>query len=215
MKHFDARFEVKEVTKAGNFCGYGSVYGVVDQGDDIVAAGAFADSLTEWKEKDRMPALLWQHKTDQPIGVYQSIKEDATGLLVEGRLALKVERGAEAYELLQMKAISGLSVGFTTREDSYDQKTNIHTITKADLWECSLVTFPMNDEARVSSVKAVGGVDTLQGMEAHLRDVVGLSYSEAKAIAARFYSIARRDAGINKDIANALKKLTDSFKSAK
>lgn len=181
----DAYFEVKDVTASGTFAGYGSVYGTVDQGDDIVQPGAFADSLSEWSSKGRMPALLWQHKAGEPIGAYTAMREDQNGLYVEGKLALKTQRGAEAYELMQMKAISGLSIGFMTREDSYDQKTGIRTIKKGDLWEVSLVTFPMNDSARVAVVKSIDEIEDLKSLEAYLREVGGFSHSAAKAIIAK------------------------------
>jgi uncharacterized protein len=189
----DAVFEVKEITEKGNFAGYGNVYGIVDQGDDIVMPGCFAESLADWSKKGRMPALLWQHNSRQPIGAYQSMKEDNIGLYVEGTLALKTQQGAEAYELMKMGAVSGLSVGFETREDSFDQKTGVRTIKKGDLYECSLVTFPMNDSARVSAVKSIESIGKLSDAEAYLREVGGCSRSQAKALVSRIQAIARRE----------------------
>lgn len=208
MKFQDAQFEVKDLTATGSFCGYGNVYGVVDQGDDVVAAGAFAESLKEWAAKGRMPALLWQHNSRQPIGAYTSMKEDGVGLYVEGALALKTQMGAEAHELMKVKAISGLSIGFLTREDSYDQKTGIRTIKKGDLYECSLVTFPMNDASRVAAVKTIEEIGDLSGAEHYLREVGGVSRSEAKAIISRIHAIARREAAPVHDSAE-MKAITD------
>lgn len=207
--HFqDGRFEIKDVSTTGTFAGYGNVYGVVDQGDDIVKSGAFAESLTDWTGKGRMPALLWQHNAKQPIGAYTTMKEDEHGLYVEGKLAMKTQLGAEAYELMKMKAISGLSIGFQIREDSYDQKTGIRTINKGDLWECSLVTFPMNDEARVSAVKTIQEIGDLSGAESYLREVGGVSRTEAKALVSRIFAIARREAGAA-DTSKDLKAITE------
>lgn len=193
MRHLDRAFEVKDITETGTFAGYGSVYGVVDQGDDVVEHGAFADSLAEHAAKGQAPALLWQHRSAEPIGRYTKMVEDANGLYVEGALAMKTQRGAEAHELLKMKAISGMSIGFMTREDSYDQKTGIRTIKKGDLWECSLVTFPMNDAARVSMVKSIEQIEDLGGIEAYLREASGLTRSEAKAVTSRLITLARRE----------------------
>lgn len=195
MLHKDFVFELKAVEESGAFSGYGSVYSVVDDGDDIIEQGCFADSLKEWSAKGRMPALLWQHSSRDPIGAYTAMKEDKNGLFVEGKLALKTQRGAEAYELMQMKAISGLSIGYMTREDSFDQKTGIRTVKKADLWECSVVTFPMNDQARISAVKTIEEIGDLNGAELYLREVGGVSRSEAKAIVSRLFAIARREVG--------------------
>lgn len=194
MNHHDIGFQIKEVRNSGTFAGYGSVYGNVDSGLDIMAKGCFTESLADMAAKSRMPAMLWQHRQGEPIGAYTAMKEDENGLYVEGKLALKTQRGAEAYELMQMKAISGLSIGFQTRTDSYDQKSGIRTVTKADLWEVSLVTFPMNDMARVATVKSIEEITDFKGAELFLRDAGGFSRSEAKALVARFKSLMQRDA---------------------
>lgn len=211
MKFHDIAFDIKEVRTSGTFAGYGSVYGVIDQGDDIVAQGCFTDSLAEWQNKGRMPALLWQHRASEPIGVYTSIKEDENGLYVEGKLALKTQQGAEAYELLQMKAISGLSIGFMTREDSFDQKTGVRTIKKADLWECSLVTFPMNDEARIESVKSIAQINDFKSAEHFLRESGGLSRSESTAFVSRIKSLTQRDSADDNEAKQLIEALNRRF----
>lgn len=191
----DCLFDIKSVTDDGIFSGYGSVYDVVDDGGDIIAQGAFADSLSDHAGKGTMPAMLWQHNSREPIGAYKSIVETPRGLMVHGQLALKTQRGAEAYELMKMKALTGLSVGFMTRDDSRDQKTGIRTIKSADLWEISPVTFPMNDAARISAVKSIEEINDFKSAERYLRDSGSLSRSEATALVARIKSLAQRDSG--------------------
>jgi HK97 family phage prohead protease len=139
--------ETKENAPAGTFEGYGAVFGNTDRDGDIVAFGAFADSL-----KGRLPALLWQHNPKEPIGRFDVVREDKKGLYVKGRLS-QTGRGAEAYELMKMGALDGLSIGFVTREAARNAATGTRTINKADLMEVSLVTFPANELARVASVK--------------------------------------------------------------
>lgn len=195
MDFRDIGFDIKEVKSSGTFAGYGSVYSVVDQGDDIMEKGCFADSLKEWKQKGRMPALLWQHKQSEPIGAYTLMREDDNGLYVEGKLALKTQRGAEAYELMQMKALSGLSIGFMTREDSFDHKTGIRSVKRADLWECSVVTFPMNDKARIEMVKSIDEITDFKSAEKYLRDAGSFSRSEATALISRIKSLAQGEPG--------------------
>lgn len=190
----DFAFELKALKEDGHFEGYGSVFGVKDSYDEIVSAGAFAESLSNHKAKGTLPALLWQHRSGEPCGVYVEMAEDSIGLKVSGQLALKTVRGAEAYELLKMKAISGLSIGFATREDSYDRLTGIRTLKKVDLYEVSLVTFPANDTARVQGVKNIEVIDDLKSAEQYLREA-GLSRTEAKAFIARVKSLGPRDAG--------------------
>lgn len=185
--YLDMPFKIKAVSEDGLFSGYGSVFGVVDSYKEVVAPGAFAESLAS-----RMPSLLWQHRSGEPIGVYSAVKEDSVGLHVEGKLALKTARGAEAYELLKMGAVSGLSIGFISREDSYDKVSGIRTLKKLDLWEVSLVTFPANDAARVSGVKSIDAIASLSDAEAYLRDAGGLSKREACALVARVKSLQGR-----------------------
>lgn len=183
----DVPFQVKAVSEDGLFSGYGSVFNVVDSYKDVVAPGAFSESL-----ESRMPSLLWQHRMGEPIGVYTTVKEDNVGLYVEGKLALKTARGAEAYELLKMGALSGLSIGFITREDSYDRMTDIRTLKKLDLWEVSLVTFPANDAARVANVKSIEGIQSMSDAERFLRDAGGFSKSQAQALISRVKSLHGR-----------------------
>ena len=212
-KYYDCAFDVKAINDDGTFEGYGSVFGNVDSYKEIVAKGAFNDSLSSLKSQGRMPALLWQHRSGEPIGCYTEMREDDHGLFVRGKLALKTARGAEAYELMKMKALSGLSIGFITREDSYDKVTGIRTLNKVDLWECSIVTFPANDAARVSGVKNIESIESLSDAESFLRDAGGLSKSEAVSFVARIKSMhGRSDSDEQDEIRKALEKLGESFR---
>lgn len=150
----DFSFQIKAVSDDGHFSGYASVFDVVDGDYDVVLKGAFSESLDAWVAKKSLPALLWQHRQAEPIGVYTKMAEDSVGLYVEGKLALKTVKGAEAYELMKMGAVTGLSIGFVSRDDSYDRVTGVRTLKKVDLWEVSVVTFPANDASRVNGVKA-------------------------------------------------------------
>jgi HK97 family phage prohead protease len=200
-KTLDFGCELKATGDTGTFEGYGSVFNITDRGGDIVAAGAFAETLAAAKTAGRLPAMLWQHRQAEPIGVYTEMEEDAIGLKVKGKLALKTARGAEAYELMKMGAISGLSIGYRVRDDSWDRVTGVRTIKKADLHELSLVTMPMNDASRVSAVKTIEELDSLSEIERHLRDVCGLSKSEATAMVSRIKSVSRSDSGDREPLA--------------
>jgi len=188
LKHLDMPFQIKGVAEDGTFSGYGSVFNVIDSYKEIVVAGAFAESL-----KTRQPSLLWQHRSGEPIGIYTGVKEDTIGLHVEGKLALKTARGAEAYELLKMGAVSGLSIGFVVRDESYDRVTGVNTLKKLELWEVSLVTFPANDAARVTDVKSVEDLKNIRDCEAYLREAGGFSKSQALAIIARIKAANRSE----------------------
>ena len=167
-----------------SFSGYGAVFGNLDSYGDVIAKGAFKRSLGEFKKLDRLPPMLAQHggflsAADlMPIGVWTKMVEDNNGLAVEGRLADTV-RGNEAYTLLQDGALSGLSIGFTTKDFNLGTKPEEprRTLKDIQLLEVSLVTFPANDLARINSVKS------LDVMDEELREA-GLSRSDRrKAIA--------------------------------
>ena len=195
-KTLDFQCELKANGDTGTFEGYGSIFNITDRGGDIVVPGAFTDTLAAQKAAGRMPAMLWQHRQAEPIGVYTSMEEDSVGLKVRGQLALKTSRGAEAYELMKMGALSGMSIGYRTRDDSYDRVTGVRSLKKVDLVELSLVTFPMNDSSRVSAVKTIEELDSLSEIERHLRDACGMSKSEALAMVSRVKSvISRSDSG--------------------
>lgn len=190
MKSRDFSFQVKAVEKDGFFSGYGSVFGVVDSYREIVAPGAFAASLAARSTSGRKLPVLWQHRSDQPLGVYEVAQEDATGLYLEGRLLVDdVVQAREAHALMKAGALTGLSIGYYVQADAYDEKERIRTLTKLALEETSLVTFPANDAARVESVKsriARGDDLTLSEFESFLREA-GFSKSQATAIAGRGY----------------------------
>lgn len=198
IKVRDFALDIKAVTDTGSFKGYGSVFGVVDSYQEIVAAGAFTECLAALAERKRKLPILWQHRSDQPLGAYDVLREDATGLWVEGTLLKDaVRQASEAYALMSAGVVTGLSIGYWIRESSYDEKTGIRTLTKLDLEEVSLVTFPANDEARIDAVKfklAHGGLPTIREFEGILRDA-GFSKSQAAAIASRGYAqVLQRDA---------------------
>lgn len=195
-KTLDFQCELKASGDTGTFEGYGSIFNITDRGGDIVVPGAFTETLAAQKAAGRLPAMLWQHRQAEPIGVYTSMEEDSVGLKVKGQLALKTARGAEAYELMKMGALSGMSIGYRSRDDSYDRVTGVRSLKKLDLVELSLVTFPMNDASRVSAVKTIEELDSLSEIERHLRDVCGLSKSESTALVSRVKSvISRSDSG--------------------
>lgn len=194
LKFLERPFEVKAVEDDGTFEGFGSVFGNIDSYKEVVAPGAFAETLAQWKTAGRLPPVLWQHRSGEPIGPYLSMEETPVGLHVKGQLLVNdVQRAKEARALMKSKAVNGLSIGFVTREDSYDRVTGIRTLKKVDLWEVSVVTFPANPAAQISSVKgAIDGIQSLAEAEDFLRDVGRLSKSQAKGFIAQIKSLSGR-----------------------
>lgn len=184
LEHKSLALEIKTIGEGGTFEGYAAVFGNVDDWKDVILPGAFKKNLAAHKKNGNMPALLWQHDSRQPLGVWESFKEDSHGLLGQGRLLVDdVPKAREAWALLKARAISGLSIGYYARDYSIDEKTRVRTLKQIDLMEASLVTFPANEKAQVTSFKS-SDISTIREFEAFLRDVGGFSANEAKRIAA-------------------------------
>ncbi|MDB6178026.1 HK97 family phage prohead protease [Paracoccus sp. Z330] len=128
--------------------GYASLFGLTDQGGDAVLAGAFVNSLRKLSTKGDKVRMLWQHDPARPIGVWDEVREDEKGLWVKGRLLPDVEQAREAAALLTAGAIDGLSIGYRTIRAQRDEKGR-RVLAEVELWEVSLVTFPMLPEAKV------------------------------------------------------------------
>jgi HK97 family phage prohead protease len=199
----EVKFTVDATDDTGmTFSGYGAVTGNIDSYGDMLAPGAFADTLAKVKSTGQWPAMLEQHggwgsaAADMtPIGIWTDMSEDGSGLKVHGKLA-DTTSGRDLYALLKMQprpAIDGLSIGYIAKDWSPRSAPDEprRTLKKVDLMEVSLVTFPANAKARVSSVKSA---ITERECEAILRDA-GFSRNEAKAfIIGGFKSLRLRDA---------------------
>lgn len=187
--------EVKEITEAGKITGYLSVFNNVDAYRDIVLPGAFKESLQEWKKKNRLPPMLWQHSSDQPVGPFTVLDEDDNGLYFEGELLIDdVQLAREAYAFVKKKVVSGMSMGFVTAIDEWDDDERVRKLHKVNLWEGSIVTFPANEEAQIESVKSIiehGQLPDMKSFERLLREA-GFSKTQAAAVASHGLSYLLR-----------------------
>jgi HK97 family phage prohead protease len=150
--------DLKQVEADGTFSGYASLFGEVDLGNDLVMPGAFRESLAARGAQG--VKLLFQHDPNEPIGVWLDLHEDGRGLFARGRLMPEVSRAREVLSLMRAGALDGLSIGFRTVQGRTDPATGVRRLDKIDLWEISVVTFPMLPEARVSAVKRRAGAGT-------------------------------------------------------
>jgi len=213
-QRLDVALKIKSVSETGEFEGYGSVFGVKDSYSDIVVSGAFEKTLQDWNEKGRLPAMLWQHDMSEPIGIYTEMKEDSNGLYVKGKLLIDADPLAKrAHAHMEAGSLSGLSIGYTLDDWEYDADKEAFILKEIKLWEVSLVTFPANDEARISNVKNSferGETPRPSEMERALRDV-GLSRNQAKSfMAGGFSALHPREAETEKAL-HSLKSLTTLF----
>ena len=189
--------DLKSVSLDGVFEGYASLFGKADLGNDIVLPGAFRDTLA-----DRAPSdvkMLFQHDPAQPVGVWLKLIEDARGLFVRGRLMTATPKGREVLALLREGAVDGLSIGFRMLKGTRD-RFGVRRLEKIELWEISIVTFPMQPGARVTSIKSGpldGAKATMREFERWLTQDAGFTRSQARALMREGYRglAPLRDAG--------------------
>lgn len=163
---------VLTVTEGAGISGYASLFDLTDQGGDRVGRGAYAASLAALTAKGRTVKMLWQHDPTQPIGVWDEVREDGRGLWVKGRILTDVARGREAAALVAAGAIDGLSIGYRTVRATKDDRGG-RLLSELELWEVSLVTFPMLSDARVAAKAEDPG-------DAALRDLAAV-FTDARA----------------------------------
>lgn len=187
QRTLDFHFDIKSVEKNGTIEGYGSVFNVKDHDGEIVAPGAFTESLDWYRDKGLKVPMLWMHQSYEPLGAWDEAKEDGHGLFLRGKMLIEeVPAAREKHALAEAGALSGLSIGFRTQKSRNDLERNAVVIEKLRLWEVSLVTFPANDDARVTAVKAGCPLPTEREFEESLREA-GYSKSMAMQIIAKGY----------------------------
>ena len=201
-------FKQLDTEDDGTFEGYGSIFGNKDLGNDVIRKGAFANTLKSKKPKSIK--LLYQHKTDEPIGVFDSIIEDNKGLYVKGRLAMGTQKGREVFELMKMGALDSMSIGYrlSAEDYKYDPKERKRIIKSVDLMEISLVTFPMNPKAKITKVKLAEM--NVREIEEHLRDAGCESVAVAKHTAQVLYKSYRSDE--QRDVVESISQLINKIK---
>lgn len=188
MDKLDFALEVKGLDDAGLFEGYASTFGERDLGGDIVVAGAFTKTLKASGAKG--VKMFADHDPTKRIGVWTDIIEDQKGLYVKGRLLLSKQAGKDAYIDLKEGVIDAMSIGYSAVDHSYDGRRKARMLKELKLFEISLLPFGMNENARVTGVKAANDIKTIREFEDFLRDVGGYSHAAAKAIAAGGFKAA-------------------------
>ena len=195
-----ADLSLTDLAGDGSFSGYASLFGEIDLGKDMIERGAFSRSLQ--KRGAGGVRMLFQHDPCEPIGTWTKIREDGRGLYVEGVLSADVARAREVHALMKAGGLDGLSIGFQTVRARTDAKSGVRRVLEADLWEISIVTFPMLPSARIANVKQVGDIfPTIREFERWLTRDAGLSRKAARRFLAGGYDalVGRQDAASGAD----------------
>lgn len=190
MEYKEAALEFKAGAEPGTFTGYGAMFENLDDGNDIIKAGAFTKIRTKSNGKIRIPLY---HDMNKVVGEGEVV-QDGKGLSVKGQLNMALSYAQDAYELMKDGTLDAMSVGFSILDKgaAYDEDYRVRTITKAELWEVSIVPFGMNRKAKIRAVKSAGDIQNIRDFEGHLR-TLGYSQREAKAIASTGFGALHRD----------------------
>lgn len=193
-----AQTDLTTIETDGTFSGYASVFGAEDLGRDVLMPGAFQNSLS--RQGATGIRMLFQHDPNLPIGVWDIVREDARGLFVKGRLTLDVAKAREVHALMREGGLNGLSIGFKAVRGKRSTKTGVRQLFEVDLWEISVVTFPMLPEAQVNSVKTSvlprAELPTMREFERWLTRDAGLTRKQARTVIRSGFKCldAKRDA---------------------
>lgn len=190
LLHKDVNLDIKAVSEAGLVEGYASVFGgAPDLGGDVIPPGAFSDSLNDHRRKGTSPLMFFGHRSnDLTIGNWTDLAEDGKGLRVAGQLDMEDPFASKIHRKLKRKEMRGLSIGYEVKSAKPDPKRpGVRLLEKVDLWEISIVNFPMQPRAAVEAVKSIlggGELPSLREFEDYLREA-GFSKSQATAIAGK------------------------------
>ncbi len=198
MERMRVPFQAK-ASKAGDtmgqISGLGAVFGNIDSGNDVCVAGCFARTLGEYKARGELPAMRWEHKWTEPVGDWTSCVEDAKGLLVDGLLWVDgklppTDATVSAYRVANSTGPKGLSIGYSPVR--WDIQNGVRHLYDVELYEISVVSFPMNTSAVITSAKSMlldgdGNLVDVRTAEQVLRETLGLSARQAKAMIAGGY----------------------------
>lgn len=199
--------DLKAVAEDGEFEGYLSTFGNVDRGMDMVMPGAFRRTLKERKLSSIK--LLRDHDTRKVIGKWLSMDEDDRGLKVRGKLfAGTVQLATETLALMREGALDAMSIGYRTIKAQWDEEQGVRKLLDLDLWEGSIVTFPMNEMATVDAVK---GDLTITDVERILREG-GAPGAFAKLVAIHGFEGATKRLGSRREGGESSKTIAEMIR---
>lgn len=148
MKYKSSKFEIKAIDD-NTFEGYASYFNNIDSYGDIIVSGAFTKTIQENRNRIK---ILWQHDTNEPIGVPQVMAEDSQGLYVKGKISM-TDTGKKAMILMRDGVITEMSIGYDVIKEEYQGNKRI--LKEIRLWEFSPVTFGANDKAKITNAKSL------------------------------------------------------------
>lgn len=215
MKHKLLQLNQAQIKFSGSdegtkFSGYASVFGGLDSYGDMIEAGAYAKTL---ENRDRPIRMRWNH-FGPVIGKFTDIREDETGLFVEGTLTPGHSVAEDVAASLKHGAVDGLSIGYIVRDS--EQRGEARLLKEIELIEISVVEEPADSAALISGVKAsIEHAESLKDIESLLRDAAGFSRKNSAALVGRVRALLQSDSVSDtqaSDFAAAIRSSTNRIK---
>ena len=216
IKKVESEFKLTASNEqAGVFEGHAAIFGIQDKHDDVILAGAFTKALHDHRKKPKRIKMLRQHDRNDIIGIWEEIKEDAKGLFVRGKLLLDIQSARETFVLMKEGVLDSMSIGFMPEEENFNSETGVRELLSVKLFEISVVTFPAQLEALVTSVKHATPeeITTRRDLERALK-AASFPVSTAKYITAGWTPPARRDAEGEQDLVESIRLCTRTLNIA-
>lgn len=191
---YPIQFKFAAAEEAGSFTGFASTYGgEPDAHGDLIAPGAYTNTLARHAASGTRPALLWQHDQTNPVGVWMRFDDTPEGLVAHGKLTMEVPQAKAAYALMRDGGLA-LSIGYTVPDGGAELVGGARLLKEIDLLEISLVSIPANTSARITTVKCFDPANpNPREFERTAREALGLSAREAKRLMAGGWSGLVRD----------------------
>lgn len=201
MKTKAFALKIKQLSEAGQLEGYASVFGVRDSQNEVVLPGAFSDSLARHKREGTYPLMLWQHNSDEPIGVWDDLSDDGKGLFAKGKLLIdqNVPEADKAHALLKAGAVRGMSIGYLEVDTEPPTNGDPRKLIKLDLMEASIVSFPSNRRALIEAVKSEDEDHSIKFWKRF--EELARKFRDGEPMPAKEYEEILREAGFPKSIA--------------
>lgn len=207
-RKYGGSFEVKALDDSWEVSGYASTFGgQPDSYGDIIAAGAFTDSIAARKTRLRL-----QHEI--PIGVELDLKEDDHGLFGRWKIS-QTASGAEARQLALDGVLAALSIGYLT-EDAEFREDGVRVIRKATVYEVSMVDIPANESAVITNVKGYGLTldehltqlrDAAESIKSRLNAGMAKRVSEGQPVKAARLDLLLTSSGMLRELADQMEAL--------
>jgi len=152
-EHKAFKFELESSNdESGEFSGYAAVFGNEDSGHDIILKGAFTQTIAE--DFDRIKILSQHESYDLPIGKPLELREDEKGLYIRGKIS-NTQKGRDILTLMRDGVLNELSIGYDAVVVEFDGEAGVRYLKEIKLWEVSIVTWAMNDQAKIDEVKSL------------------------------------------------------------